>query len=655
LEQVISASRRSSCPKDPRNWSRAITDRHDTPPGGGCAAWQASFVAASTKSCLGPIAIAEKRADIGDSIHYFAVAYCGNRERRGKDVSSGFGERRLAAILAADVVGYSRMVGIDEPGTLARLRVLRTNVIDPLCAEHGGRVFKTTGDGLLAEFASTVQALRCAVEMQQRLQDGDFRLRVGLHQGDVVVEGDDLLGDGVNVAARLEALAEPGGICISGRVREDAAGKFPFDVEDLGEPELKNIVQRHRVFRVRIGAAERPALALPDKPSLAVLPFANMSGDPEQEYFADGMVEEIITGLSRVRSFFVIARNSSFTYKGRAVDVKQVGRELGVRYVLEGSVRKAGNRVRITGQLVDATSGAHVWAERYDRNLADVFALQAEIAEAVTAAISPAVASAERQRARRKPPGNLNAWEAYQRGLWHLCQVTADDNQAAQEFFRQAIELDPTFAGGYTGLSEALDRAAIVWHTRELAEAQRLAEEYARRAVSLDGNDAYAHVSLASALVMRGDSRGAREEAERALALNPNEPDAYGTLGCSFLYDGEPEKGLVGLEENLRRDPFGLSSSARRIQIAVAHYLRGDYEATVVAARRAIRISPSYSGCYTWLAAALGQLGRIDEASEVLAEAAAAFGPHIHQRPSWLRPEDYEHWLDGLRKAGWQG
>jgi adenylate cyclase len=355
-----------------------------------------------------------------------------------------------------------------------------------------------------------------------------------------------------------------------------------------------------------------------------------------------------------VRWLFVIARNSSFAYKGKSPDVRAVGRELGVRFVLEGSVRKAANRVRIAGQLVDATSGAHVWAERYDRDLADVFAVQAEIAEAVAAAISPAVASAERQRARRKPPGNLNAWEAYQRGLWHLCQVTADDNQAAQEFFRQAIGLDPTFSGGYTGLSEALDRAAVVWHTRELAEAQRLAEEYARRAVSLDGNDAYAHVCLASALVMRGDCRGAREEAQRALALNPNEPDAYGALGCSFLYDGEPEKGLVGLEENLRRDPFGPVSSARRNQIAVAHYLRGDYEAAVVAARRAIRLSPSYSGCYRWLAAALGQLGRIDEASEVLAET-AAFGSHVHQRPLWLRPEDYEHWLEGLRKAGWQG
>jgi adenylate cyclase len=404
---------------------------------------------------------------------------------------------------------------------------------------------------------------------------------------------------------------------------------------------------------------EKTPLPVPDRPSIAVLPFANLSAEPEQEYFSDGVADDIITELSRDRALFVIARNSSFTYRGRSIDLKRVGRELGVRYVLEGSVRKAANRVRITGQLVDATSGAHVWAERYDRDLADVFALQAEIAEAVTAAISPAVANAERQRARREPPGNLNAWEAYQRGLWHLCQVTADDNQAAQGFFRQAIELDPTFAGGYTGLSEALDRAAIVWHTLELAEAQRLVEEYARRAVSLDGNDAYAHVCLASALVMRGDHRGAREEAERAIVLNPNEPDAYGPLGCAFLYGGEPEKGLVGLEESLRRDPFGPVSSARRNQIAVAHYLRGDYEASVLAARRAIRLSPSYSGCYRWLAAALGQLGRIDEASEVLAELAALSSAgsdaNVRQRPPWLRPEDYEHWLDGLRKAGWQG
>ena len=286
--------------------------------------------------------------------------------------------RRLAGILAADVVGYSAMVGTDEPATLARVRTLRTDLIEPLAATYGGRLFKTTGDGFLIAFASAVQALRCAIAIQERLRsepDG-LRLRIGVHQGEVVAEGDDLLGDGVIIAARLEPLAEPGGICISARVREDAAGKMALEVDDLGTPELKNIAAKIQVFRVRLGTAERPAaLPLPDKPSIAVLPFQNMSGDPEQEYFADGMVEEITTALSRIRWLFVIARNSAFTYKGRAVDVRQVGRELGVRYVLEGSVRKAGSRVRITGQLIEAATGAHLWADRFDGSLADVFEL----------------------------------------------------------------------------------------------------------------------------------------------------------------------------------------------------------------------------------------------------------------------------------------
>jgi adenylate cyclase len=271
----------------------------------------------------------------------------------------------------------------------------------------------------------------------------------------------------VIIAARLEPLAEPGGICISARVREDAAGKIALEYDDLGTPELKNIAVKVQVFRVRgvrLGTAERPTLQLPDKPSLAVLPFQNLSGDPDQEYFADGVVEDITAAVSRVGWLFVIARNSSFTYKGHPIDIKRVGRELGVRYVMEGGVRKAGNRARITAQLIETATGGHVWAERYDRDLADIFAVQAEIAEAVTAAISPAVAGAERQRALRKQPRNLNAWEAYQRGLWHLSQTTADDNLAAREFFQQAIDLDLTFAGGYAGLARALDRAGTVWH-----------------------------------------------------------------------------------------------------------------------------------------------------------------------------------------------
>src|SRR5215470_1305431 len=313
--------------------------------------------------------------------------------------------RRLAGILAADVVGYSAMVGRDEPGTLARVRTLRTDIIEPVAAEHGGRLFKTTGDGFLAAFASAVQALRCAIAIQERLNaepDG-LRLRIGVHQGEVVAEGDDLLGDGVIIAARLEPLAEPGGICISARVHEDAAGKMALEVVDLGTPELKNIAAKIQVFRVRLGMPERPALPLPDKPSLVVLPFQNMSGDPEQEHFSDGMVEDITTALSRIRSLFVIARNSAFAYKGTSPDIRKVGRELGVRYVLEGSVRKSGNRVRITVQLIEAASGSHIWADRFDGTLDDVFDLQDRVTASVATAISPTLRNAEIQRAQRAP------------------------------------------------------------------------------------------------------------------------------------------------------------------------------------------------------------------------------------------------------------
>ncbi len=328
-------------------------------------------------------------------------------------------KRRLAGIVAADVVGYSAMVAADEPGALARVRALRTDIIEPLAAAHDGRVFKTTGDGFLAAFASAVQALRCAIAIQNRLsnQADEIRLRIGVHQGEVVADGDDMLGDGVIIAARLEPLAEPGGICISARVREDAAGKMALEADDLGTPELKNISAKIQVFRVRLSAAERAALPLPDKPSLVVLPFQNMSGDPEQEYFADGMVEEITTALSRIRSLFVIARNSAFTYKGRAVDVRQVGRELGVRYVLEGSVRKAGTRVQITGQLVEAATGAHIWADRFDGTLQDVFDLQDQVTASVVGAIQPNLRAAEIERAQRKPPENLQAYDLMLRAL----------------------------------------------------------------------------------------------------------------------------------------------------------------------------------------------------------------------------------------------
>src|ERR1051326_5785034 len=414
-------------------------------------------------------------------------------------------ERKLVAILAADVAGYSRLVGLDEEGTLARLKILRREVIDPEIASHRGRIVKTTGDGLLIEFVSVVDAVRCAVAVQRACvereaalpQDRRFQFRVGINLGDIVVDGDDILGDGVNIAARLEGIADPGGICISGVVHDQVRGKVEMEFADLGRQTLKNITQPVQAYRVlldeKITAASTPPFPLPDKPSIAVLPFQNMSGDPEQEYFADGMVEEITTAIARLPWLFVIARNSAFTYKGRAVDVKQVARELGVRYILEGSLRKAGNRIRVTAQLVEADTGSHVWAERYDRDLADIFAVQDEITEAVTIAVAPAIAEAERHRAMRKPPESLDAWAAYQRGTWHLGKATPEDTRLAHQFFQQAIDLDPSFAGGYIGLASAISAAATAFGSAVLAQPQSSEETLPRRAIATDPGNAEAY------------------------------------------------------------------------------------------------------------------------------------------------------------------
>ena len=367
--------------------------------------------------------------------------------------------RRLAAILAADVAGYSRLIGADEEGTLNRLRAIRAEVVDPSIAQHRGRIVKTTGDGLLVEFVSVVDALRCATEMQTVMAEGNAGIgaekridfRIGINVGDIVVEDGDIFGDGVNVAARLEGLAEPGGICVAARVQEDAAGKLDLAFEDIGEQQLKNIARPIRAYRVVTAAGTASARAspgppLPDKPSIAVLPFANMSGDPEQEYFVDGMAEEIITALSRIRWLFVIARNSSFTYKGHTVDVKQVGRVLAVRYILEGSVRKGGNRVRITAQLIDAQSGTHLWADRFDGSLEDILDLQGKVASSVAGVIEPALQAAEIRRSTTLQTTDLTAYDLYLLGLATLFPVTRERLLAANEFFDRAIDRDPDFA-----------------------------------------------------------------------------------------------------------------------------------------------------------------------------------------------------------------
>jgi adenylate cyclase len=592
--------------------------------------------------------------------------------------------RRLAAILTADVAGYSRLMGADEEGTLERLKALRRELVDPKIAEHHGRIVKTTGDGMLVEFASVVDAVRCAVAVQQAMPerntvgapDSRIELRIGINLGDVIVEGDDLYGDGVNIAARIEALADAGGVFVSNTVHDHVRDRLPFLFEDLGEQQVKNITRPVRVYRVRpesplpnppphagegsahgaqVEAAQPPALPLPDKPSVAVLPFANMSSDLEQEFFADGIAEDIITALSRYPSLFVIARNSSFTYKARAIDVKQVGRELGVRYVLEGSLRKSGARIRVTAQLVEAETGKHVWAERYDRDLADIFAVQDEITEAVTIAIAPAIADAEQRRALRRPPGSLDAWAAYQRGLWHLSKFTSDDTALGEKFFQDAIDLDPSFSAAYVGLAIAQDHAAE-FRGRGLFDHLTSLEALARRAVALDGADAEARSLLGHVLWRRGDHEGALDEAERALATTPNLAFGHHVRGTALIFSGHPKEGVAALERSTSLDPRDPRSALRLSRMALGLYFSAEYEASVEASKRAIRSYPGFPNPYRWLAAALGQLGRIEKAKEALDQAIAirptAFERVVRGRLPWMRPVDHAHMVEGLRKAG---
>jgi adenylate cyclase len=568
--------------------------------------------------------------------------------------------RRLAGILAADVVGYSAMVGKDEPGTLARVRTLRTDLIEPVATTYGGRLFKTTGDGFLIAFASAVQALSCAIAIQERLnsEPEGLRLRIGVHQGEVVEEGDDLLGDGVIIAARLEPLAAPGGICISARVREDAAGKMALEVDDLGTPELKGIAGKIQVLRVRLGTVERPALPLPDKPSVAVLAFTNMSGDPEQEYFSDGIADDIITELSRSHSLFVIARNSSFTYKGRAVDVRQIARELGVRYVVEGGVRRSGTRVRVTAQLIDAGTGNHIWAERFDRALEDVFEVQDEITVAVVTAIQPVVSDAEQRRSLRKPPEALTAWEAYQRGLWHVRKADAEGNARARDFFQRSITIDPSFAPAYAATATSYITDGAVFAVRPFQEALELGVEWARKAVEFDSADAEAHAVLAWA-VSANDRVDAFERATLALSLNPNSALAHYVKGGMLVFNDHSAEGRAALLTALRLSPHDSKSVIVQTVVGISYYFERDYDRALLSIQRALSLNPTYPLPRRWLAASLGQLGRADEAREALEDALRqsprSFELYVRDCPPWFRPEDHGHMLDGLRKAGWQG
>jgi adenylate cyclase len=595
------------------------------------------------------------------------VNYLDNDARRMTEgcLASERIERRLTAILAADVAGYSRLVEADEEGTLSQWKALWGTVIEPKIKEHRGRIARVIGDGILAEFASVIDAVRCAVEVQRSVaernanapQDKRIEFRVGINFGELIIEHGDFWGDGVNIAARLEALAHPGGICVSGRVQEDTQGKLEIAFEFMGEQNLKNIVRPVRVYRVRFdGVTEStPALPLPSKPSIAVLPFQNMSGDPSEDYFADGVVEEITTALSRIRWLFVIARNSSFTYKGRMVDVKQVGRELGVRYALEGSVRKAANRVRVTAQLIDAVTGHHVWAERYDRELAAIFALQDEITERVVAAVEPQLYAAEGIRAKRKPPESLDAWECVVRALSCVNSRSQNDYAMARELLERAIELDPAYAQAYALFAYVMGLEVLYgWKPREIALARAL--EAAQKAVVLDSDDAWAHFALGFVYGMTRRAEEAVVEHEKALALNPNFALAYTYQGSALAYLGRGEEALLKIDASERLSPRGLFQGVNNVCRAAAHFSAEQHRDAVSCARKSILDSPGIVTGYRMLVVNCALIGEIDEARAAL-KIVKRLQPDISLR--WIaesvlftRERDRQNYIEGFRLAG---
>jgi TolB-like protein/class 3 adenylate cyclase len=577
-------------------------------------------------------------------------------------------ERRLAAILAADVAGYSRLIEADEEGTLGRLKALRAEVIDPKIAGHKGRIVKTTGDGLLVEFASVVDAVRCAVELQAALaerngpQPPDRRIefRIGIHQGDIVVEDGDIFGDGVNVAARLEGLAEPGGICVSARVREDAAGRLDLAFEDIGEQALKNITRPVRVFRVRSPLPNPPPLAgegrvgvlpLPDKPSIAVLPFANMSGDPEQEYFADGMVEEIITALSRIPWLFVIARNSSFTYKGQAIDVKQVGRELGIRYVLEGSVRKAGQRVRITAQLIDAQNGAHLWADRFDGSLEDVFELQDKVASSVAGVIEPALQAAETARSAHRPTADLTAYDLYLRA-YAMVLSSARQVREALRLMEQAIARDPHYGPALAWAALCCQRLVLDGRSGDPAADRLKGTDFARRALEVAGDDPGILTNAALVLAYFGEDIGAMMAlADRALRLNPNYARGWLTSATLRLFAGQPDIAIEHVDAALRLSPLARIGSPTTTLLGAAHFVSGRFTEAVPKLLLAMQEDPSLPNSYRFLAACYAQMGRLDEAQEIVARLRIVTPIVVPSIVPFRNPEHRELLLSGLRLA----
>lgn len=569
-------------------------------------------------------------------------------------------ERRLAAILAADVVGYSKAMAEDESGTLARLKAHRANLFDPKVSEHNGRIIKLMGDGTLVAFASVVNAVKCAIAIQsaEENDDSSIQLRIGINLGDVIMDGDDIYGDGVNVAARLEALARPGGICVSDMVYQNINTKLDAVFEEMGSQNLKNISRPVPAWQWRGKTSVHKALevsrplALPDRPSIAVLPFNNTSGDPDQEYFSDGIAEDIITELSRFRELFVIARNSSFSYKGKSAKIQEIATDLGVAYILEGSVRKAGNRVRITAQLIEASSGSHIWAERYDRDMQDIFDLQDEITQTIVTLLPVKLHGALVETARRKPSDDLSAYDFYLRGRWLYDQTTGQDSSAL-ELLKQAVKIDPECAQAHAYI--ALAHAYSLYTVNRVGENPAIpAIEHVEQALSFGEGDHFIHAAAGYVYILAGSHDLADANSSKAVELNRNDIFAMLIRGYVVSYLGDPAAGVAQLNDALRYDPH--TPYYFYEQCAEANYMLRDYE-------RAIEIYNRWQNppahMHILLAVNYAQSGQMDKANAAM----AAFGekhPEIFDYTSFSsthvrmckRAKDAEHWLDGYRKVG---
>jgi adenylate cyclase len=585
-------------------------------------------------------------------------------------------DRRLAAILAGDIAGYSQLMGADEEGTLRQLKAHRKELIDPKITEHRGRIVKTTGDGMLVEFVSVVDAVRCAVDIQRGMADRNtsvpaqsrIQFRIGINVGDIISDENDIYGDGVNVAARLEGLAEPGGIMVSRNVYDQVRDKLSFGFEDMGEQTVKNIARPIGVHRVSLVENAAPVIvnsaaatsktepSTADRPSIAVLPFANMSGDPEQEYFADGISEDLITGLSKLRWFFVIARNSSFTYKGKAVDIKRVARELGVRYVLEGSVRKGGNRVRITAQLIDAATNNHIWADRYDGEMADVFELQDEITKKVVSAIEPKLLEAEAMRSQTRSAEDLGAWDLVMHANSLLWKQTKADSEAAIAMLTKATERYPDYSPAHSMLAFALVFRAIPGGVHRSSDMKN-AVAIATKAAELDDNDPWAHLALGYVAFLMRRTDHAVEEFQRALEINPNFAAAYGYLGSALAFDGRSDEAIRHAEQALRRSPHDPQNAIFNVGLAAAHYLAGRYPEAIGCARKAVQQRSGWPPAYRIYCASLAQAGQAEEARAAL-DRLRELQPDISIE--WIEgnipytPGTMAKFIEGIRKAGLQ-